>query len=82
MINVLIKLMTNVLVNSKAKAASDTGIPVSDDLEKIMGWKYSHTTRTLTVFGNKMTHIFDNVLESEIDHLIVDAKFKEALWRA
>lgn len=46
-----------------------------------MGWKYSNITKTLTVFGNKMTHIFDNVLESEIDHLIVDAKFKEALWR-
>ncbi|MCG2572002.1 hypothetical protein LVY74_00315 [Acinetobacter sp. ME22] len=46
-----------------------------------MGWKYSNRTRTLTVFGKKMTHIFDKVLESEIDQLLVDAKFKEALWR-
>lgn len=46
-----------------------------------MGWKYSNITKTLTVFGKQMTHVFDKVLESEIDQLLVDAKFKEALWR-
>lgn len=46
-----------------------------------MGWKYSSITKTLMVFGKQMTHVFDNVLESEINHFLVDAKFKEALWR-
>ena len=46
-----------------------------------MGWKYSSITKILTVFGKKMTHVFDKVLESEIDQLLIDAKFKEALWR-
>ena len=60
----------------------DTGIPVSHDSEKVMCWKYSNRTRTLTVFGKKMTHVFDRVLESEIEQRLLDAKFKEALWRA
>ena len=47
-----------------------------------MKFHYSSITRTLNVFGNKMTHIFDNVNPSEVDNLIVDAKFKEANWRA
>ncbi len=47
-----------------------------------MGWKYSNITKTLTVFGKKMTHVFDRVLESEIEQKLLDAKFKEALWRA
>ncbi|WP_171254786.1 hypothetical protein [Acinetobacter sp. TGL-Y2] len=46
-----------------------------------MNFKYSSSTRTLTVFGAKMTHIFNNVGVGEIEHLIIDAKFKEATWR-
>lgn len=46
-----------------------------------MGWKYSNTTKTLTVFGKKKTHVFDNVLESEIDQLLVNAKVKDSIWR-
>lgn len=46
-----------------------------------MKFKYSSTTRTLTVFGFQMTHIFDNVSLSEIDDLVTNAKFKEAIWR-
>lgn len=47
-----------------------------------MKFNYSSITRTLTVFGAKMTHIFNNVSAGEIEHLIIDAKFKEATWRA
>ncbi len=46
-----------------------------------MGFRYSTLTRTLTVFGSKMTHIFENVGIGEIDALILNAKFKEANWR-
>lgn len=46
-----------------------------------MKFTYSSTTRTLTVFGAKMTHIFVNVSLYEIEELIIDAKFKEANWR-
>lgn len=46
-----------------------------------MKFKYSSTTRILTVFGTKMTHIFDNVSLSEIDNLVINAKFKESIWR-
>jgi hypothetical protein len=46
-----------------------------------MKFKYSTITRTLTVFGGKMTHIFDNVNESEVTALVADAKFKESVWR-
>lgn len=47
-----------------------------------MNFKYSTTTRTLTVFGAKMTHIFSNVSVGEIDELVTNAKLKEATWRA
>lgn len=47
-----------------------------------MKFKYSTITRTLTVFGAKMTHIFNNVGVGEIEHLNTVAKFKEATWRA
>lgn len=47
-----------------------------------MKFKYSTITRTLTVTGKKMTHIFDNVSLSEINDLIDNAKSKEANWRA
>jgi len=47
-----------------------------------MKFEYSTITRTLTVFGLKMTHIFNNVGIGEIDDLLIDAKFKEATWRA
>lgn len=46
-----------------------------------MRFQYSTITRTLTVFGSKMTHIFNNVGVGEIEDLIVNAKFKEACWR-
>ena len=46
-----------------------------------MKFSYSTITRTLTVFGSKMTHIFENVGIGEIDDLIINAKFKEANWR-
>ncbi len=46
-----------------------------------MRFQYSTLTRTLTVFGSKMTHIFNNVGVGEIEDLIVNAKFKEACWR-
>lgn len=46
-----------------------------------MKFSYSTITRTLTVFGNNMTHVFDNVGIGEIDDLIINAKFKEAVWR-
>jgi hypothetical protein len=46
-----------------------------------MKFKYSTITRTLTVFGAKMTHVFDNVSVGEIEELVINAKFKEALWR-
>jgi hypothetical protein len=41
-----------------------------------MKFKYSTLTRTLTVFGSKMTHIYENVSAGEIEDLIVNAKFK------
>lgn len=47
-----------------------------------MKFKYSSITRTLAVFGSKMTHIFDNVGIGDIEELIVNAKFKEATWRS
>lgn len=46
-----------------------------------MKFKYSTITRTLEVFGSKMTHIFDNVNESEVTALVANAKFKESVWR-
>lgn len=46
-----------------------------------MKFNYSTITRTLTVFGGHMTHIFDNVNESEILAHVANAKFKEATWR-
>lgn len=46
-----------------------------------MKFKYLTITRTLTVFGAKMDHIFHNVSVGEIEELVIDAKFKEALWR-
>ncbi|WP_275903660.1 hypothetical protein [Acinetobacter beijerinckii] len=46
-----------------------------------MKFNYSTMTRTLNVFGSKMTHIFENVGIGEIEDLIVNAKFKEATWR-
>lgn len=47
-----------------------------------MKYEYSTLTRTLTVFGVKMTHIFRNTGAGEIEELVTDAKFKEATWRA
>lgn len=46
-----------------------------------MRFKYSTLTRTLTVFGCKMTHIYENVSAGEIEDLIVNAKFKEANFK-
>ncbi len=46
-----------------------------------MRFKYSTLTRTLTVFGGNMTHIYDNVNESEVTDLVANAKFKESIWR-
>lgn len=46
-----------------------------------MRFQYSTLTRTLTVFGSKMTHIFNNVGVGEIEDLIVNAKFKEANFK-
>lgn len=46
-----------------------------------MKYEYSASTRTLTVFGVKMTHIFDKVNASEIEALVINAKLKEARWR-
>ena len=42
-----------------------------------MKFRYSTTTRILTVFGLKMTHIFHSVNISEINELLLDAKRKE-----
>ncbi len=47
-----------------------------------MKFKYSTITRTLEVFGGNMTHIFDNVNESEVSELVANAKFKESVWRS
>ncbi len=47
-----------------------------------MSYHYSTITRTLTVFGVKMTHIFKNTSAGEIEELVTDAKFKETTWRA
>lgn len=47
-----------------------------------MNYHYSTITRTLKVFGAKMTHIFSNVGAGEIEELVINAKFKEANWRA
>ncbi len=47
-----------------------------------MNCHYFTITRTLTVFGAKMTHIFKNTGAGEIEELVTDAKFKEANWRA
>lgn len=46
-----------------------------------MNFNYSTITRTLTVFGAKMPHIFSNVGIGEIEELVTNAKFKEANWR-
>jgi hypothetical protein len=46
-----------------------------------MKFNYSTITRTLTVFGAKMDHIFHNVSIGEIEELLINAKFKEATWR-
>ena len=46
-----------------------------------MKFKYSSINRTLEVFGGNMTHIYDNVNESEITDLVANAKFKDAIWR-
>lgn len=46
-----------------------------------MKLNYSTMTRTLTVFGSRMTHIFENVGIGEIEDLIVNAKFREVTWR-
>ncbi|WP_171263370.1 hypothetical protein [Acinetobacter sp. ANC 4648] len=46
-----------------------------------MKFTYSTITRTLTVFGTKMTHVFTNVSSGEIEALVIDAKLKEAIWR-
>ncbi len=46
-----------------------------------MKFNYSTLTRILHVFGPNMTHIFDNVNESEVTALVANAKFKESIWR-
>ena len=46
-----------------------------------MKLNYSSITRTLTVFGTRMTHIFENVGVGEIENLVINAKFEEATWR-
>ena len=46
------------------------------------GYHYSAITRTLKVFGAKMTHQFSNVSVGEIEELVINAKLKEATWRA
>ncbi len=46
-----------------------------------MKFNYSTKTRILYVFGGNMTHIFQNVNESEVTALVADAKFKESVWR-
>ncbi len=46
-----------------------------------MKFNYSTITRILTVYGAKMTHVFNNVSVGEIEELLTDAKFKEATWR-
>ena len=56
-----------------------------DNVGSSVGWQgyhYSAITRTLKVFGAKMTHQFSNVSVGEIEELVTDAKFKEATWRA
>lgn len=47
-----------------------------------MKFNYSTLTRTLTVFGGNMTHIFDNVNESEVTALLSDAKAAESKPKA
>ena len=47
-----------------------------------MNYHYSTITWTLKVFGAKMTHIFSNVGVGEIEELVINAKLKEATWRA
>lgn len=47
-----------------------------------MSYHYSTITRTLTVFGAKMTHVFNRVSVGELEELVTNAKFKEAIWRA
>ena len=46
-----------------------------------MKFNYSTITRILTVYGAKMTHVFNSVRAGEIEELLTDAKFKEATWR-
>lgn len=46
-----------------------------------MSFRYSSSARTLIVFGKLMNHYYDNVNPSQIDHLVDEAKFKEATWR-
>ncbi len=46
------------------------------------GYHYSAITRTLKVFGEKMTHQFSNVSVGEIEELVINAKLKEAIWRS
>lgn len=46
-----------------------------------MKFNYSSITRTLIVFGARMTHIFENVGIGEIESLVINAKLKEATWR-
>lgn len=46
-----------------------------------MKFNYSSITRTLTVFGARMPHIFENVGVGEIESLVINAKLKEATWR-
>jgi len=47
-----------------------------------MKYTYSSITRTLTVIGCTMDHIFTNVGLFEIEALLTNAKFKEATWRS
>ncbi len=46
-----------------------------------MKFNYSTLTRILYVFGGNMTHIFQNVNESEVTALVANVKFKESIWR-
>lgn len=47
-----------------------------------MKFTYSTATRTVAVFGVKMTHVFSNVGVGEIEELVTDAKFKDANGRS
>ncbi len=47
-----------------------------------MKFNYSTITRILHVFGPNMTHIFDNVNESEVTALLSDAKAAESKPKA